>query len=154
MVGEIEAGAAFGVAGRVEDGSVDAGDVEGELVGEVGVGWRDLWSGDAKPSGLYVHELDQGEIELVIEDGCSGDAFELLGAGDVVDVGVGDDDLFDGEVMAGKDGEDAGDIVAGVYDDGLARGLVSEDGAVALERTDGEGFKDHVVILERRGWED
>lgn len=151
MVGEIEAGTAFGVAGSVEYGGVDAGNVKGELVSEVGVGWRDLRGGDAEPSCLYVHELDQREIELVIEDGCPGDAFELLGAGDVIDVGVGDDDLFDGEVMAGKDGEDAGDIVAWVYDDGLAGGLVAEDGAVALERSDGEGFKDHVTILERSG---
>ena len=61
----------------------------------------------------------------------------------MVDVGVGDDDLFDGEVVAVEDGLDAGDVVAGVDDDGFAGGLVAEDGAVALEEADGEDFVDH-----------
>jgi hypothetical protein len=46
-------------------------------------------------------------------------------------------------VVLGEEGEDAGDIVAGVYDDGFAGGFVAEDGAVALERAYGEGFEDH-----------
>ena len=45
--------------------------------------------------------------------------------------------------MAGEDGEDARDVVAGVDDHGFAGGLVSKDGAVALERADGEDFMDH-----------
>ena len=61
----------------------------------------------------------------------------------MVDVGVGDDDLFDGEVVAVEDGLDAGDVVAGVDDDGFAGGFVAEDGAVALEEADGEDFVDH-----------
>jgi hypothetical protein len=68
---------------------------------------------------------------------------ETVGASDVVDVGVGDDDLLDGEVVAGKECEDAGDVVAGVHDDGLAGGFVAEDGAVALEETDGKDFVNH-----------
>ena len=42
-----------------------------------------------------------------------------------------------------KQGQDAADVVAGIDHDGLAGGLVAEDGAVALERTDGEDFMDH-----------
>ena len=66
-----------------------------------------------------------------------------MGSGDVVDVGVGDDDLFDREVVGGKDGHDAGNVVTGVDDDGLVGGFVSQDGAVALERADGENLVDH-----------
>jgi hypothetical protein len=69
--------------------------------------------------------------------------FEAVRSGDVVDVGVGDDDLFDGELVLLKDGEDAGDVVAGVYDDGFAGGFVTEDGAVALEWAYDEDFVDH-----------
>jgi hypothetical protein len=69
--------------------------------------------------------------------------FEAVGAGDVVDVGVGDDDLLDGEGVPGEQGEDAGDVVAGVDDDGFAGGFIAEDGAVALEEAYGEGFEDH-----------
>lgn len=61
----------------------------------------------------------------------------------MVDVSVGDDDLLDGELMLGEEGEDAGDVVAWVDDDGLAGGFVAEDGAVALEGTDRESFEDH-----------
>jgi hypothetical protein len=52
-------------------------------------------------------------------------------------------DLLDGEVVLVEDGDDAGDLVAGVDDDGFERGLVAEDGAVALQGADGEDFMDH-----------
>ncbi len=151
LVGEVEAGAALGVAGGVEDGGGEAGDRDGLVVGEVGVGWGDLGGGDAEPAGLEVHHLDQGQVELVVEDGGSGEALELLGSGDVVDVGVGDYDLLEGELVAGEGGDDAGDVVAGIDDDGLVGGFVAEDGAVALERAYYEDFVDHGIIL-RRGY--
>ena len=66
-----------------------------------------------------------------------------MGSGDVVDVGVGDDDLLYGEVVAVEDGLDAGDVVTGVDNYGFAGGLVTEDGAVALEEADGQDFMDH-----------
>ena len=37
----------------------------------------------------------------------------------MVDVGVGDDDLFNGEVMAVEDGLDTRDVVAWIDDDGF-----------------------------------
>ena len=62
----------------------------------------------------------------------------------MVDVGVGDEDLRDAEIVALKDGEDTGDVVAGVNDDGLAGALVTEDGAVALQQADGKDLMDHM----------
>ena len=108
--------------------------------GEELVGRGDLGSGNAEPAGLDVHHADQGKIVLVVEDGGAGELLEALGAGDVVDVGVSDEDLLEGELVLLEQGEDAGDVVAGIDDDGLAGDLVSEDGAVALERADGEDF--------------
>ncbi len=89
LLGQVETGAALGVSGGVDDGPGEAGDGDGFAVGEVVVGGGDLRSGDAEPAGLDVHHPDQRQIELVVEDGRAGEAFELLGSGDVVDVGRG-----------------------------------------------------------------
>ena len=151
LVREIEADAALGVAGGVKDGAGEAGlvllgvgsDGDGFAVVEGVVRGGDVGSGDAEPGGLGVHHFDQREVVQVVEDGCAGELFEAVGPGDMVDVGVGDDDLLDGERVFCEEGEDAGDVVAGIDDDGLVGGFVAEDGAVALEQTDGENFEDH-----------
>jgi len=41
-------------------------------------------------------------------------------AADVINVGVGADDDFDGELVAAKKAEDALDLIAGIDDDGFA----------------------------------
>jgi hypothetical protein len=102
---------------------------------------------------LNVHHFDQGQVVLVVEDGGAGELFEAVGAADVVDVGVGDNDLLDSEVVFGEEGEDARDVVSWIYDDGFAGGLVTEDGAVALEGADGDGFEDHGFLrVTANGW--
>ena len=120
------------MAGSVEDGAGEADDGDAFAIVKGVVGGWDLWSRDSEPAGLHVHHFDQGQIVLVIEDGRSGDALEAMGAGDVVDVGVGDDDLADGEVVLVEDAEDARDVVAGIDDDRLEGGFVAQDGTVAL----------------------
>ena len=143
LFGEVEADAALGVARGVEDGAGEADDGDALAVVEGVVGGWDFGGGDAEPAGLHVHHFDQGEVVLVVEDGGSGDALEALGSGDVVDVGVGDDDLLDGEVVLVEDAEDGRDVVAGVDNDGLEGGFVAEDGAVAVQRADDEDLVDH-----------
>ena len=142
---DVKAEAAFGVAGGEEDSAFDAVDGEGFVVGGRVVGRMDVADGEieANPGGLPIHDGDEREVFFVIDDGGAGDLFESLGAGDVVEVGVGDDDLLDGELVLGEDGEDAADVVAGVDDDSFVGGFVAEDGAIALEEADGEGFADH-----------
>jgi len=143
LIREVEADGTFGVAGGVEDGAGDAGDGDEFAVVEGVVGVEDGRGRDAEPGGLNVHHFDQGQVVLVVEDGGAGELFEAVGAGDVVDVGVGNDDLLDGEGVPGEEGEDAGDVVAGIDDDGFAGGFIAEDGAVALEGAYGKGFEDH-----------
>src|SRR5580698_5988631 len=70
-----------------------------------------------------------------------------MGSGD-----VGDEDLLDGELVLGEEEEDAGDVVAGVNDDGFAGLLVAEDGAVALEGSDGEDFVNHGSLRVMARW--
>jgi hypothetical protein len=45
---------------------------------------------------------------------------------------------------------DAGDLVAGIDDDSLARLLVPHEGAIASEKAYREGFEDHVLIVGGR----
>src|SRR5271167_3066814 len=45
---------------------------------------------------------------------------------------------------------DAGDLIARIDDDGLVSLFVAKHGAVALQRTDGEGLEDHGTIVEDR----
>jgi hypothetical protein len=92
---------------------------------------------------LLIHDLDLGYIVFVAEDGGSGDLLEAMGSGDVVDVSMGDEDLFDLEVVLCEEGEDAGYIVARIDNDGFVGVFVTEDGTVALEGADGEDFVDH-----------
>ncbi len=151
VVGKIEAGAAFRVSWGMKDGSAESDDADGEVIAEVGIGRGDLGGSDSEPAGLNVHHLDEGQVELVVEDRGPGESFELLGSSDVVDVGMSDDDLAEGELVSGKGGYDTRDVVAGIYDDGFARGFVTEDRAVAAEWANDEDFVDHEVILEGFG---
>jgi hypothetical protein len=141
--GKVEADGAFGVARSMEDGAGERSEGDAFAVVEGVVGVFDGGGGDTEPGGLLVHDFDLGEVVLVTEDGGSGELFEAMGASDVINVGVGDKDLLNGEFVSGEEGEDAGNVVTGIDDDGLAGGLVAEDGAVALERTYWDCFKDH-----------
>jgi hypothetical protein len=148
---EMEADGALGVAGGVYDlsgkrGESDDGAVRERLVGRGGFG-----RGDAKPCGLLIHHGEQVEVVLIEENGRSGEALELERAADVVDVGVGDEDLSEGEAEGIEAAMNAGDFVAGIDDDCLAGLLIGKDGAVALERADGKGFEEHVTIVGRSG---
>ncbi len=139
---EVQADAALGVAGGVNDLGWIGVQADFEAVLEAGVGGLGFRGVDAYPTGLNFHHLQERDVVFIEEDGCSGEAFELECSADVVDVGVGDQDLFELEVLAGQAAMDAGDVVAGIDDDGFAGCRVAQDGAVALEWAYGEGFDD------------
>ena len=64
-------------------------------------------------------------------------------------MGVSDKDLFNFQSQIVDAAVNAADFIAGIDDDGLAGGLVAEKGAIALQRADGKGLKDHEAILVR-----
>ena len=68
---------------------------------------------------MDVHGVIEGEIVVVHHDGRAGVLMELGEAPNVIDVGVGADDDFDGELVAAEKAEDALDFIAGVDDDGF-----------------------------------
>ncbi len=62
-------------------------------------------------------------------------------------MGMSNENLAQGQAMFLKPGENFGNVVSGIDDYGFVRNLVAQDGAVAVQRTHGEAFKDHAVIL-------
>ena len=103
------------------------------------VGWGGFWRIDTNPGRLFGHDLEHGKVVFVEKDGCAGEGLELECSADVVDVGVGDKDLLEGESEGGEPAMDARDFIAGVNDDSFAGFLVSQDCAVALEWADRKG---------------
>jgi len=149
--GEIEADAAFGVAGGMKDaGGVRSGG-DGFSGGHAAVDINPAGRGHADPRGLHVEHFQQGVVILVEEDGGASGGAEFHGSADVVDVGVGDDDLLDLQIVFADDSLDVFDVVAGVDDHGFVSALVADDGAIALQRADGEDFMDHGSIVAREG---
>jgi hypothetical protein len=58
-------------------------------------------------------------------------------------IGVGDDDLLHLQLLPAKDRDNLFDLVSGVNAHRFARGLIADDGTVALQGTDGKDFVDH-----------
>src|SRR5882724_6659495 len=63
----------------------------------------------------------------------------------MVDVGVRDDDLLHLQIMLADDGGNVFNVVAGIDDHRFARGLVPNDGAIALQRAHWQNFVNHAV---------
>src|SRR5260370_40503585 len=125
----------------------DAGGVrsggDGFAGGHAAVDINPAGGGHAAPRGLHVEHFQQGVVILVEQDGGASGGAEFHGSADVVDVGVGDDDLLDLQIVFVDDSLDVFDVVAGVDDHGFVSGLVADDGAIALQRADGADFMDH-----------
>jgi hypothetical protein len=106
-----------------------------------------LRRGYAQPGGLFGQHIRQRAIVGIHEHGRAGGLLEFVRAADMVDVRVGDDDGLQLEPVALENLQNAADLVAGIDHHGLAGLLVSEDGAVALQRTDRQDLVDHSSIV-------
>jgi uncharacterized membrane protein len=65
----------------------------------------------------------------------------------MIDVGMGDHDGGHGELVSGKDFQDAVNFVAGVDHHRLARGFVAENGTVALQHAYRKDLVDHKASI-------
>jgi hypothetical protein len=83
---------------------------------------------------------------LVEQDGRSRGGSQLHRSAHMVNVSMSDDDLLDMKIVFADQFENVLHVITGINDDGLARGLISNDGAVALQRADGNDFVDHAGI--------
>ncbi|MNR07690.1 hypothetical protein D3C85_1238200 [compost metagenome] len=74
--------------------------------------------------------------------GGAGHLLQLPGGEEVIKVRVGMDDAHHFQAMGVQAGEDLLRVATRVDDEGLFADRVADDGAVALQRADGEGFAD------------
>lgn len=63
----------------------------------------------------------------------------------MIDMGVGDDDLLESEVVFADQAQDSVDVIARIDDHCFARSFVPDDGAIALKGANGDDFVDHVI---------
>ena len=106
----------------------------------------------ADPRRLYFHHVLQCAVREVHIDRGAGCHLKFLGAADMIDVGMGDHDGGHGELVSGKDFQDAVNFVAGVDHHRLARGFVAENGTVALQHAYRKDLVDHnASILTNMG---
>jgi len=147
---EVEADTAFGVAGGVQDVGGDGSSGDGFSGGDAMIDFDFSGRAHADPRGLLVEHFQKSVIVLVEQDGSAGEGAELHGSADVVDVGVGDDDVLDLEIVFLEESKNIFEIIAGIDDHGFAGGFVSDDGAVALQGADREYFVDHGTIVASR----
>jgi hypothetical protein len=145
--GEMKADGALGVTRGVKDLGWVGIEAYAEAVREGLIGRSCFRRLDTDPGCLLGHDPEQGKVVFVEKNGRAGEGFKFERSADVIDVGVGDEDLLESEAEGGEAAMDAGDLIAGVDDDGFAGFLVGEDGAVALQRADGKGFENHGFIV-------
>jgi hypothetical protein len=146
IFGEIEADAAGRVAGSVNDIGLEATPTEGVPFLEEMIDVDEFGGLDTKKIGLDVHGVIEREIVVVHHDGRAGVLMELGEAANVINVGVGTDDDFDGELVAAEKTEDALNLIAGVDDDGFAGFGIADDQTIALEHADRQLDVDHVRV--------
>ncbi len=100
----------------------------------------------ADPRCLHGQHLEQRRIALVEQDGGAGGALELHCAAHVVNVRVRHYDLLHRKAVPLHEREHLLDVVTRVNDHRFARLLVTDDGAVALQRADGDNFVNHGLV--------
>jgi hypothetical protein len=61
----------------------------------------------------------------------------------VIDVSMGNDDVFDLEIVFSDDGENIFDVIARINHHGFTSDFVSDDRAVALKRANAKDFVNH-----------
>jgi len=148
--GKMETDGALGVAGGVKDLGGVGGESDGAAVDKGFVGREGFRRIDTNPGCLFGHDVELGKVVFVEKDGSAGEGFKFDSSADVIDVGVSDEDLLEGEAEGGEAAMDAGDLIAGVDDDGFAGFFVGQYGAVALQWADGKGLENHGFIVGRR----
>ena len=147
---EVKADAARRVARRMQHLGRQGGEANGQAIVGTGIRRCYLGRGNAEPASLDLHHAQQTQVLLVEKHRRPGSLSEQGGAAYVVDMGMSDDDLAQGETMLLQPGEDFGDVVTGIDNQGFVRDFVPQDGAIAMERTDGKALNDHRSIVGDR----
>ncbi len=146
VLGEIQTDAAGSMAGSVNDVGLEATPTESVAFLEELIDVDEFGRFDTEEIGLHFHAVIKGKIVAVHHDGRAGVLMELGEAANVIIVGVGADDDFDGELVAAEKAKDALDLIAGVDDDGFAGLGIADDQTIALEQAHGQLDVDHLRV--------
>src|SRR5438270_9034950 len=145
--GKIEADAALGMAGSMENVRRQAARPQRFAICDTRFDGDFARRGDADPRGLCVEHFRQRIVILIEQDWGARLRAQLHRSAYVIDVGVGDDDLLYYQVVLADDGENVFNVVTRIDNHGFVRGLIADDGAVTLQRADGQDLVDHWLIF-------
>jgi hypothetical protein len=149
--GKIEADAAFGVSGSVENVRRQAARPQQFAVCDTRFDCNFSRRGYSDPCGLHVEHFQQRIVILIEQDLRARLCAQLHGSAYVIDVGMGDDDLLHFQLVLTDDGENVFNVVARIDDHGFVRGLIADDRAVTLQRAGGKDLVDHNLIFAQAG---
>src|ERR1700722_19346872 len=127
----------------MDDFTWDIVQADGESVLCAGVWRRNHGGGNAEPTGLHLHGVQQGKILLVEKHRRPSGCLEQQRSTDMVDVRMGNHDLTQSEIMLFQPGENLRNVVSRIDNDGFSCHLVTQDGAVAAEWTYRKDLQDH-----------
>ena len=147
LLGKVQTDAPLRVAWSMKNVSEVVGDAYHHAFFGARVGWSDVGRDHSQPARLHVHHLQQRQIVFIQQNGGSGRLLKLDRSTYMIDMRMGDDDLPESEAVLCQAQQDIGYIVAWVDHHGFAHRLVAHNGAVALQRADGEGFENHELIV-------
>ncbi len=142
LFSEIEADAAFGMAGRVDNFSRKRPCFRGAAMARALINLNFARRCHADPCGLLFKHLQKGIVIFIQEDGRSCGSAQLHRPAHVVYMGMSDEDLFDGKAVLVQNGEYVLNVIPGINDDGFA--CVSSPIMEQLpQRSHWENFVDH-----------
>src|SRR5216683_4313180 len=111
-----------------------------------------IWRNNTKKRSLDIHCLIKRQVLAMHHDGSAGVFVQLAKPADVIDVRVGADDRFDGELMASQEVQNAADLIAGIDHQRFARDRIPDNRAVALQHPHGNRDVDEALLFHADCW--
>ncbi len=145
---KIETAAPLRMSRRMECDSLDSVNRNRLSIGQSNVRGEHLWRRDAQPRCLYIHHLHEWKVVLVVQNRSACTSLQLLGSGNVVDMGMRNNNLLHRQAMPSKHRHNRRNIVSGIDNNRLTRRLVAQNGAVALEQPDRKNLVDHALRVQ------
>ena len=103
--------------------------------------------GDADPCRLNIQHFQQSRVILVEDDWRARERSKFHRSANVIDMGVGDDDLLDRQTMLANQRNDLINVVSRIDHHRFMRRLIPDHGTVALQWTNGNDLVNHEVIV-------
>lgn len=143
----VEGNASRCVSGGMDDLQSDIPDLNGVAVLQGSVSLGRIFRVEPE---LGRHLFQMGQHRFICRmdhQGGSGGLLDFFVGADMIEMTMGVDDAFDGQIQGGKLQKNFSRFRAGVDDSGFSGSLTSEDEAIGHDRPDDKRFNDHDVLL-------